>query len=146
MVLEKQMLFRVNVGRLIKPFPNSSLGVLQRERLLTCGKLSRPLPVFPEVDVLANLHRRQNVHESTITAVPEQTTTSSATRSFGQLAPKWSCLGSMNQHHVWWKPNSCVSLCCGGTLRELRTSKYPKTPTEAMLYRRMDQKIPPQPS
>ena len=59
MTLEKQLLLPINLGRVIRPFPDYLESIiLQRERLFTSGK-HRQLSVLPCLDVPASSLRGQ---------------------------------------------------------------------------------------
>lgn len=51
MILEKQVLLRINLARVIRSFPNNLRLIIL---LFTSGKLSRPTPNFPGVEVPVN--------------------------------------------------------------------------------------------
>jgi len=55
MISEKQLLLPINLGRVIRPFPNYLESIiLQGERLFTSGKHSGQLSILPGVDVPAS--------------------------------------------------------------------------------------------
>jgi len=60
-ILAKQLLLPINLGRVIRPLPNYLESIiLQKERLFISGKHSRQLSMFPEVDVPASSPQGQN--------------------------------------------------------------------------------------
>jgi len=55
MILKKQLFLPINLGKVIRSFPNYSESITrQRERLFTSGKHSRQQSIFPGVDVPAS--------------------------------------------------------------------------------------------
>lgn len=65
MILEKQGVAAINLGRVIWPFPNQLKSViLQRRRLITRGRHSKETPILQGMDIQGNSPHGQTVYYS----------------------------------------------------------------------------------
>ena len=74
MILEKQLLLPINLGRVIRPFPNYLESIIPlRERLFESRKHWRRLTIFREVDVKESSPQGQTVQCAETAKYPEAT-------------------------------------------------------------------------
>ena len=95
MISEKRLLLPINLGRVIRSFPNYLESIiLQRERLFTSGKHSGQLSIFPGVDVPASSPQGEKlktlqIASNMLSEASAKNHKTSGTMSFGQKALKW---------------------------------------------------------